>query len=48
MHPARRLDQRAGLAVGLIELGVAAKGGGLEDPDMVGQMRRRMLAAPVA
>ena len=48
MHPTRRLDERARLAVGLIELGVPAIGVGLEDPGIAGQMRLRMFAAAVA
>ena len=48
VHPARRLDERARLAVGLIELGVSAKSVGLEDPGIAGQVRLRMIAAPVA
>ena len=48
MRPARRLDDRARLAVGFIELGVAAISVGLEDPGIAGQMRLRMLAAAIA
>jgi hypothetical protein len=48
VDPTPRLDERARFAVGLIELGVAAIGVGLEDPGIAGQMRPRMLAAPVA
>ena len=48
MHPTRRLDERARLAFGLIEFGVATIGVGLEDPGITGQMRLRVIAAAVA
>jgi hypothetical protein len=43
MDPARRLDDRAGLAVGLVQLVVSAEGIGLEDPGIIGQMRPGVL-----
>src|ERR1700694_694580 len=48
MDPARRLDDLARLAIGLVQLVVSAKGVGLEDPGIVGQMRLSMLAGPIA
>src|ERR1700736_4695592 len=48
MDPARRLDDLARLAVGLVQPVVSAKGVGLENPGIVGQMRLSMLAGPIA
>ena len=48
MRPARRLLDRAGLAVREIELVVAVVGVGLQDARVANEMRLRMLAAPVA
>jgi len=48
MHPARRFDERARLAVGRIQLVVAAEGVGLKDPGIVGEMRLRVRAGPIA
>ena len=48
MRPARRLPDRAGLAVREIELVVAVVGVGLKDAGVANEMRLRMLAAPVA
>src|SRR5438477_2342435 len=48
MDPARRLDDLARLAVGLVQPVVSAEGVGLEDPGIVGQMRLSMLAGPIA
>ena len=48
MHPARRLPDRAGLAVREIELVVAIVGVGLQDAGVACEMRLRVLAAPVA
>jgi len=47
MHPTRRLDKRARLAIGLVELVVAGIGVGLENPGIAGQMRVRVLAAAI-
>jgi hypothetical protein len=47
MDPARRLDQRTRLAVGLVQLGVTAIGIGLKDPGIHLQMRLRVLARPI-
>jgi hypothetical protein len=44
MRPAGRLDDRPRLAVGLIQLVVAAISVGLENPGIAGQMPGRMLA----
>jgi hypothetical protein len=48
MHPARRLNEGTRLAVGLVQLVVSAKGIGLKDPGIVGQMRLGMLAGAIA
>ena len=48
MRPARRLQDRAGLAVREIELVVAVVGVRLQDAGVAREMRLRMLAAPVA
>jgi len=43
-----RLDKRARLAIGLVQLVVAGVGVGLENPGIAGQMRLRVLAAAIA
>jgi hypothetical protein len=48
MRPAGRLDNRPRLAIGLVQLVVAAIGIGLEDPGITGQMPGRVLAAAIA
>src|SRR5208282_3280449 len=48
MDPAGRFQDRPWLAVGLVELVVAAVSVSLENPGVVGQMRLGMLARPVA
>ena len=48
MHPARRLPDRAGLAVRQIELVVAVIGVRLQDAGISRQMRLRMLAPAIA
>jgi len=48
MDPARRLHDRARLAVCLVQLGVPAEGVGLEQPAIAGQMRLGMLAGAIA
>jgi hypothetical protein len=47
VYPTRRLDDRPRLAVGLVQLVVAAIGIGLEDPGIAGQMPGRVLAAAI-
>ena len=48
MHPAGGFLDGAGLALRLIELGVTAKGVGLQDAAVSGQMRLRVRAAAIA
>ena len=48
MDPACRFDERAGLAAGFVQLVVAGEGVGLKDPGIVGEMRLRVRAGPIA
>jgi hypothetical protein len=48
MRPTGRLDDRPRLAIGLVQLVVAAIGIGLEDPGIAGQMPGRMIAPAIA
>jgi hypothetical protein len=48
MHPTRRLDDRSGLASGLVQLVVAATGIGLQDAVVAGEVPGGMLPADLS